>query len=127
MDGKRSEGNKSPRRVPSPSPRTWKRTQCDGSRSGKRTVKINRGIVSTVETEESADDEGDDEYRPRSETQPLNFDLEDDYEDDEGDEEIDIPCFRVVMTRNKILASDSDSESEHSTDLDIKPQSSSST
>ena len=58
MDGKRSDRNKSPRRVPSPSPRTGRRPQCYGSRSGKRTIRINRGIVSAVETEESADDEG---------------------------------------------------------------------
>ena len=65
--------------------------------------------------------------RPRSETPPLDFDSEDDYGDDEGYKVIYIPCFRVVVTRNKIPALDSDSESEHSTDSDIEPQSSSST
>ena len=125
MDRKRSDRKKSPRRVPSPSPRTGRRTQRYGFRSGKRTVRINRGIVSTVETEESADDEEDDKYRPISETPPLDFDSEDDsedeYEGDGGNDAIEIPCFRVVVTRNKTPASDSESESEGSTDSDVEP------
>ena len=42
-----------------------------------------------------------------SETPPLDFDSEDDSDDYYEDDAIDVPCFRVVVTRNNILISDS--------------------
>ena len=63
-----------------------------------------------------------DKYRPRSETPPLDFDSEDNSEDHCDDDAIDVPFFRVVVIRNNISVSDSESVSEDITDSDVEPQ-----
>ena len=62
VEEKKSEERKSPkstRRVPSTSPKPERKSQRGYSKSGNRNVKINRGLVSTVESEEKDKDEND--------------------------------------------------------------------
>ena len=105
------------RRFPSSSPKTGRRSERSQraySQSGNRDVKVNRGVVSTVESENS-EEEGEDEHDYTSETPPIDFDSEDDSDEDYEDDATKIPCFRVVVKRIK---------SDDTKDLDVEPQSS---
>ena len=77
-------------------------TQHDKSKSGKRNVKVNRSNVTTVGTEDSVEDQDNDDFRPWSLSPSIVSDMEEEFEEEWEDDIIDIPCFRIVITKTKI-------------------------
>ena len=77
-------------------------TQHDKSKSGKRNVKVNRSNVTTVGTEDSVEDQDNDDFRPWSLSPSIVSDMEEEFEKEWEDDIIDIPCFRIVITKTKI-------------------------
>ena len=49
-------------------------------------------------------------------TPPIDFDTEEEFEEEGEDDTIDIPCFRIVVIRTKILVSGSGSDESCSED-----------
>ena len=79
-----------------------RRTQHDKSKTQKRNVKVNRSNVTTVGTEDSVEDQDNDDFRPWSLTPSIVSDMEEEFEEEWEDNTINIPCFRIVVTKTKI-------------------------
>ena len=118
-DGKKCRRKTAPpRRTPPPSPRIERGNTQGDTHSGRRNIRVNRRIVSNIETEDSTEYYEEDNYHPQSPTPPLDFEPEEEYEDDKEFENtiIDAPCFRIIVTRNNVSKTDSESYSSESKD-----------